>query len=311
MDPAVIADMWDAVPHSVEDVSLEPRPAVKVLKTDDGTSSGSIVADACSKAAQMQVTYVDAMTHVLPGERGESNVDVSGREVDAVMLSAARQQRVDFQLELRPSAGAQARNLTLSTTEPTHVGVSPAIRLVSSVNVTMASNAAKRVGLWPDPLSEPTTVELIPMDSLPTVVWVTLAVPATAAADAAMTGAVTITDAATKQQLCKVPFLVKVHDFTVPNASQASQSTDAQLCLTYAVPENHSYTPVPALADWDTWNLAVRNGYTKMLDNRVNAAVFGGVFPHIELDISSDFSHIEINTTLWDAQVEWLLARGA
>eukprot|EP01047_Picozoa_sp_COSAG01_P041290 COSAG01_NODE_3533_length_5962_cov_41.705611_6_plen_781_part_00 len=273
-----------------------------LLKTDDvyWPPERAEIADACSTVSRLRVSYADALVHVLP----PTVDDTALRDEPAVRslnLAAAKQQRLDFQLVLRSSA-AQPLNVTVAGPDP--VGTTtPAVRLVSYVNVTLASNAERRVGLFPDPLLDKAS-GIVPAASNGHVVfWVTLSIPA--GAPASVTGAITITDAISGTKLCAVPYNVHVWNFIVPNAEQASQSTGAEVSMSYAVPGSHSYFQTSGIPI-----SVVRTALGNMFDHRLNTHVFAHVYPPIALNMSSDLATVQINTTLFDDQMEWLFARG-
>ena len=174
----------------------------------------------CAASAGLRIYYADAM---LPGE---GNHAAPAPAVNAVTLSASRQQRVDFQLVL---TSVRTPRTVLVTTPDNNNGRSStgtlSVRTVARVNVTLASNAAGRTGLWPDPLVESAgSVQLLEGSAS---VWITLSIPATARKS--LSGVVTVTDADTGVHLCSIPYIVHVWQFTVPNASDGAQDTDAQV----------------------------------------------------------------------------------
>ena len=207
-----------------------------VLKTDDTTAwppERAEVVGACSQSSHLKVHCADALVHVLP----EDPFPAAGPTVLMITLAAARQQRVDFQLVLT-SAAPDFRHVTVNAPDRDSDGITtPAVRLVSDVNVTLASNAAMRVGMSPDPLQDLSSSVVPASGAGHAVFWITINVPESAAAS--VIGKVAIKDSATGEPLCTVPYTVRVWDFKVPTASEASQTTRAQISLTYAVPANH------------------------------------------------------------------------
>lgn len=263
------------------------------------------VVGACSRTSPIAVGYADALVQVLP------NVSHAALDtIDTITLAGARQQRVDFQLVLTPHLGSVPVDVTLALkprvrgADPAVGTVSPDVRRVDNVNIVLASNAAKRTGLFPDPLRE-TASGKVPPDGLShAVFWVTVSIPSSA--EDFIAGIVDITDATTGSQLCAVPYNVRVWNFTVPAASsETAQLTGAELSLSYAIPGNHSYYNPEGIPIE-----VVRTAMSNMFDHRINTQVFAAIYPPIALNISGDLSKVEINTTHFDDQVEWLLARG-
>ena len=277
-----------------------PQQAASVTKSDDGLWSPprAAIPSGCSSSSQLRISYADALSQVLPGEPSDAG---QSTPIGSIKLTAARMQRVDFQLVLRATEGASAaRNVTVTVQSAGLAAqITPSVRQVDHANVSLASNAAGRVGLFPDPLPESPHAR-VSSDGEATAFWITMTAPAHASGQ--ITGSVKVAAMDSGEQLCNVPFRVHVWDFTVPNSTEASQTTDAQISLSYAVPAHHSYDPLPLSV--------VRNAYTNMLDHRVNAAVFGGVYPPIELELSSDLKEMKLNTSRYDSMVRWLIERG-
>ena len=116
------------------------------------------------------------ITQVLPGEPSDAG---QSTPIGSIKLAAARMQRVDFQLVLRATEGASAaRNVTVTVQSAGLAAqITPSVRQVDHANVSLASNAAGRVGLFPDPLPESPHAR-VSSDGEATAFWITMTAPA-------------------------------------------------------------------------------------------------------------------------------------
>ena len=246
----------------------------------------------------------------------------------ALRISAARGEHATFQVAVRSSGGALA-GVRVSLDGNAGSTMPLDVKRAAFTNVTTAANnmSSAGTGMYPDPLPYPNDTVTFPQGgdtvqpSATAVFWLTLGpIPAKLAAGL-HTMQLTVSGTGMKPH----PVSLRVWDFTLPGAGNASQWTEAdpfgalQGCSIIDEPRrpmgcssNRSGFPEGPMQPCLTTE-TVDSFYREMADHRINRVAWMNSWDFatgVGLTIANDTQSVTIDTAAFDANIEKLLALG-
>jgi hypothetical protein len=289
------------------------------------TPSWSVPQCALSGGPVAAVWFADVGTKVFLGD--DAPAVACGA---ALRLSAARGEHATFQVAVRPSRDGRALTGVGFHLDGGPAGVPLDVRRAAFTNVTTAANnvSSAGTGMYPDPLPYPNDTIIFPQGGdtvqpgTTAVFWLTLGpIPANLARAGLHTMQLTVSGTGMKPH----PIVLRVWDFTLPDAGHASQWTEAdpfgalQSCniidevrRPMGCSSNRSGFPhgpeQPCLT-----TETVDSYYREMAAHRINRVAWMNSWDFatgVGLTISNDTQSVTLDTAAFDANIEKLLALG-
>eukprot|EP01052_Picozoa_sp_SAG31_P011730 SAG31_NODE_671_length_12940_cov_4.703606_2_plen_1249_part_00 len=245
--------------------------------------------------------YIDAMDKAFPDITPASAVSTS------VPIELWRGDHQPFQIAL-----ISTRSMTIVPKYVSESRGGPTVEWlrVSYVNVTTPVNNESRTGMFPDPLPSirPQGEHLKPGSAV--IFWITVHAPHHIASGTYV-GTLQFedadADANVDHNLLNITIIANVLNLSIPPPESATQITDARAMMARIDP-THCINEGPRMNAGCNLSIAiVKQWYHNMAEHRINSAVFGGVYPQIRATISSDLTHVQLDTQQFDDIMTFLV----